>query len=276
MKKYIILFTAMTCLFTAVQAQKITKIEAKNATGNWTWINIPADTIFFPASVKVSHFSMFYKFEYTNGNTPMEMGDTIFISGTFGGTVFNCLWDDITVSGITYLGHLQELKKPLSAGEKYTIDLQVEIGQQGGADAMSNYPSILASAMKVYGNDTIYELQLCGEVVYASKYNVNTNVSRLCYEPVYMTKAKPVVSIAESVMDKVQFFPNPVTNNLNITNLSSATNVSLYNIVGQRMVHHENVSGEMSIDMKEYPDGVYFVKIQNGKTIRTEKVKLVK
>jgi hypothetical protein len=53
-------------------------------------------------------------------------------------------------------------------------------------------------------------------------------------------------------------------------------NVEIYNIVGQQLVKYENISGDFSVDMSEYSNGIYFVRLQNGKSVRTEKIKLVK
>ena len=88
-------------------------------------------------------------------------------------------------------------------------------------------------------------------------------------------KSQPFNSLKESSIEKVRIFPNPVNSNLNIANLSN-TKVEIFNLVGQRIISHENVSGDLHVDMTAYSNGIYFVKMQNGKSTRTEKIKLVK
>ena len=282
MKKFIILLAATTCLFTAVQAQqkpKITKMYVKNALGqNQPWLDLGKDTLFFPASfANVERLSLYWGFELTNGDIALQEGDTIMLRGTVGGsTVFAFMTD--TKIGINGYGYFYVLDEELGAGESIPIkfDDPLEMENVGMV-----YREIFSSNMHISTdsngkNDTLYKVPVFGQVLYASHYGPVSTSSMMTADALIMRKkSNPTPAVIETVMEQIKCYPNPVSSNLTITNLKNTT-VELYNIVGQRIVQQENVSGDISIDMKEYPEGVYFVKIQNGKAVRTEKIKLVK
>jgi len=280
MRKYIILFTAMACLFSTVQAQKITKVYARIALGNQPWLDVENDTIYFFNAKGIDGVQLQFKFEFTNGSNPMFKDDTVFVQGLISGSVFSWMKDSIRTTkwerGYAYI-----LTDSLSANDKIEFEIKdVE-------ETMGDYYNIIHTPRceKVYEDeetgekDTIYKVPICAQIIYASNYPVINIVStRLCEDSVLMTRPKnsdPPDVVTESVMDKVKMYPNPVTSTLTVTNLKNM-HVEIYNIVGQQIVKHEDVSGDISIEMKEYSDGIYFVKIQNGKSVRTEKIKLVK
>jgi hypothetical protein len=129
-------------------------------------------------------------------------------------------------------------------------------------------------------NDSIVEGTIYGKIEYISRYTTipperSTKIHLIKEQSTTPPGPSDSTAVVESVMAKVKLYPNPVSDNLHITNLKN-TNVEVYNVVGQRVYHFENVSEDLSINMKTFPDGIYFVKLQNGKAVRTEKIKLVK
>jgi hypothetical protein len=84
-----------------------------------------------------------------------------------------------------------------------------------------------------------------------------------------------VTSVSESALAVVKIFPTLVSSELQISNLRN-TDVAIYSLVGQQMVKLSDQTGNISIDVSSLANGVYFVKIQSGGAVRTEKIKIVR
>lgn len=68
-------------------------------------------------------------------------------------------------------------------------------------------------------------------------------------------------------------FPNPFANVLNL-NLENAENcnISITNANGQEVVSKENLDGMVQINLSELPQGIYFLRINSGNKIETQKL----
>ncbi|MCL2132302.1 MAG: T9SS type A sorting domain-containing protein [Lentimicrobiaceae bacterium] len=85
-----------------------------------------------------------------------------------------------------------------------------------------------------------------------------------------------VVAVSEASLAAVSVFPTLVTSDeLQLTNLVN-TDMAIYSLVGQQMIAHSNVTGDASIDVCTLSNGIYFVRIQNGSAVRTEKIAIVR
>ena len=248
MKKFILSFTVaiMALGMVQVQAQQITKLLGKT-TGSF--VDLTTDSLRGPSVISSTGVTL--AFEFTNGNTPLNEGDTIYFNGDIAGDMLS---DDTIKSGIGQGG--------LAAGEK--IELTVVFNT-----SMGNFQNAISDV-----NDSVKKFPFSATVYRTSQFAVNHTVSTM----VYYVKQAPITTtpaISETEIQTVKLYPNPVSSILNIANLKN-TKVEIFNVVGQRIVNLENVNGEQTVDMSEYPNGIYFVKIQSGKAVRTEKIKLVK
>lgn len=75
----------------------------------------------------------------------------------------------------------------------------------------------------------------------------------------------------EVLADEFAFYPNPVTNVLNIKAKNIIQNVTAFNILGQEVINLTPNAMQSSVDMSQLNNGTYFVKVtMNGatKTIR--------
>ncbi|MCD4734895.1 MAG: T9SS type A sorting domain-containing protein [Bacteroidales bacterium] len=67
-------------------------------------------------------------------------------------------------------------------------------------------------------------------------------------------------------------YPNPVENLLYITNLEGANNIEIYNILGEKVITVDNVTGsEISIETSDLVSGFYFLTIYNNGQIQSVK-----
>jgi len=73
---------------------------------------------------------------------------------------------------------------------------------------------------------------------------------------------------------RIQFFPNPVIEKLNIklTEFGVNDNYEIYNMIGQIMVKKQITIRETKIDCRDYSPGIYMVMIHNNGTVYKEKI----
>jgi hypothetical protein len=78
-------------------------------------------------------------------------------------------------------------------------------------------------------------------------------------------------------LQEIKIFPNPVhDNNLKIESLNEAIDVEIYNITGQLIQKESAVMGNVNMDVSNLSNGLYILKIQNGKNVRTEKIQIMR
>jgi hypothetical protein len=123
--------------------------------------------------------------------------------------------------------------------------------------------------------------------------NLGTNGNRFCAKVTSVTvnKIRKIVNtehcetftirsvnIADiGNLKEVSIYPNPVRgSNLKIENLQEATELSLYNITGQLVKRESAVTGNTYMDVSHLSNGMYFLKLQSGKHVRTQKIQIVK
>ena len=82
-----------------------------------------------------------------------------------------------------------------------------------------------------------------------------------------------VAAIGENLLN-ARIYPNPTTGNLRIE-ASDLRTVEVYNLVGQK-VYEENINGDdCVIDMKEFGNGIYMVRINAANGSTTQKVSVI-
>ena len=80
------------------------------------------------------------------------------------------------------------------------------------------------------------------------------------------------LAITENISNKFSVFPNPANEKLNILNKHNLiiSEVSIYNILGNRFIHKKNIVNPIDINMLS--QGIYFVEIISGKSKTWEKL----
>lgn len=252
MKKFILLLAiAIVSLTAAVEAQTITKIYGKNIqTAYSKWVNFETDTLRYENNTRLN-VSLYFAAVYKNGSIALEANDIIAIDFRIAST---SLFDTDTL--------FYKLNSPLGANDTLLIEMGSSENMQYFVNSFRQIDSFRDKA------------SLTATVCKTSKFPV-TNVTKQVQDAYFLRLAPGTSSLAEKAIQNVQLFPNPVNSSLNITNLSN-TKVEIFNVVGQRISIYENAYGNLNVDMTAYPNGIYFVKMQNGKSVRTEKIKLVK
>ncbi|MGV3696815.1 GEVED domain-containing protein [Flavobacterium sp.] len=81
-------------------------------------------------------------------------------------------------------------------------------------------------------------------------------------------------SLANGSFDNANFayFPNPVTNILNLSYNKEISNVEIFNLLGQRVSNSSFNTNDAQVDMSNLADGAYMVKVTSDNQIKTIKV----
>jgi hypothetical protein len=82
-----------------------------------------------------------------------------------------------------------------------------------------------------------------------------------------------IITNVEEVVEPMAnaIYPNPTTGNFTIE-LAEESNVVIYNTLGQAVRRLGNVSGNQQIDLSNAPKGLYYVRIQSGNNVETQKL----
>ena len=84
----------------------------------------------------------------------------------------------------------------------------------------------------------------------------------------YKRSTNNITSINKiSIENTITLFPNPSTDFIQTTGLSQLINYQIYDVIGSRIAQGA-ISNNEKIEVKGYNKGVYFIKFENGKTIR--------
>lgn len=71
---------------------------------------------------------------------------------------------------------------------------------------------------------------------------------------------------------KFSFHPNPVTDVLNLSYQNTISEVAVFNVLGQQVLHKVVNANESQLNMSALEQGTYFVKVQSGNETKTIKV----
>jgi hypothetical protein len=108
-----------------------------------------------------------------------------------------------------------------------------------------------------------------GAWFYLSNYGLNqTPMIRLGFEPFLSAENS-------SMNETVKVFPNPTSGMINVCGAENAT-ISIYNVTGQLVASVENAARIQTIDMSDFAEGNYVVKVVSDTKITTSKITFVR
>ncbi|AXG73874.1 T9SS C-terminal target domain-containing protein [Flavobacterium arcticum] len=73
-----------------------------------------------------------------------------------------------------------------------------------------------------------------------------------------------IASVSDNTFSDFSYYPNPTTDVVNITSAENITDVWVYNVAGQLLLHNKANSNNTSTNIAPFAQGVYFFKIANG------------
>lgn len=115
-----------------------------------------------------------------------------------------------------------------------------------------------------------------GMFVQANTADINTFCSSTTYKANRGSRVATKDSIVNNNSESITIFPNPVNDKINVTMNSHETikNVLLVNLSGQTLLSkkYSFQSGHIEINTKNYPEGVYILKIVTNKKSISKKI----
>lgn len=67
--------------------------------------------------------------------------------------------------------------------------------------------------------------------------------------------------------DKLSVYPNPSNNYINISGLTKIQNYSIYNVLGLK-IQSGSISNNEKVDIQNLKNGLYFIELRNGNTLK--------
>ena len=80
----------------------------------------------------------------------------------------------------------------------------------------------------------------------------------------YTIEVTVEVGLDESMLEKVNFYPNPVSKILNIDVPNAGSRISIYNALGEAVIEIEAARKHVQIDVSELNAGLYFIKLEDS------------
>ena len=149
--------------------------------------------------------------------------------------------------------------------------------KQGEDDTYERIKLIGASATSYTDNTAIQEGDYyyrlyayygatdCTSAPASVKYHPNLFYLKVYYSP---------TEVAEKETNNIQLFPNPADQSVNVE-AEGMTHVTVYNMLGQLTYDAEVEGNVMKINVSEWNEGIYLVKIQTAKGQLTRRISIV-
>ena len=192
----------------------------------------------------------------------------------------------------------------LDRTKSYDLGIYMQLNNNSGADmvagdtvqvqlSLNNSPINLSVTMSNgWAKDSNMLLSLKGLALPASAFAEGEYANEICAKvtKVYtnstykdiadegfcgkFTVTFATTGVAESEMEAINVYPNPVRNSLTIENANNV-NVNIYAANGQ-MVKTFVANGTTTVNMNDLSNGLYIVKMQGENATRVEKVQVVR
>jgi len=256
MKKFILVL-AVSCLGFATQAQTVTKIYARCANQSEVELTTPGDTFYYKGELRNLIFKL--SFEFTNGGNQLNENDSVIIGAKLTTSTYGDGYGPYTINGKTYDAYLFKVPSGgIAPNELHKfVDDKGQAVTPTGVNGQTGKTSANAKCMYVSTYGHLKDAAAPAEIT----------------RDFYLIQDK--TSVSEAALAAVKLFPTLVSDELKLSNLVN-TDVAIYSLVGQQMLKYSDQTGNIAIDVSSLANGIYFVKIQSGGAVRTEKIKIVR
>jgi len=122
-----------------------------------------------------------------------------------------------------------------------------------------------------YTLDASWEVMNLKVVAFVASYNADDVNDREVHNATMLEVKDLFTSVDDVNTMNVSVYPNPSKGMVTISNLENA-NVYVYNMVGQLMKSKETVQGNLQLDLSDFDNGAYFVKVVEGNKTGMQKI----
>ncbi|MEI8047974.1 MAG: glycosyl hydrolase [Bacteroidota bacterium] len=121
-------------------------------------------------------------------------------------------------------------------------------------------------------SSTLNGQTLGSTISYACKFAYSGGMAVTKYCTYQVGKNCNTAGIGNSSVLPLIFFPNPVSNELNIGNIREKTNISIYDLNGKFLLSKISGSATERMDVSSLSSGIYIIKTSDNKTMRASKM----
>lgn len=87
-----------------------------------------------------------------------------------------------------------------------------------------------------------------------------------------LTITAHTLSTNNAVINALNYYPNPIKNELIINANTKITSVKIFNVLGEQLINTKENANNTKIDFKNQPSGIYFVKVYSNNSVEDFKV----
>ena len=155
------------------------------------------------------------------------------------------------------------------ANEQFFVSMNLSSMGTGGPYGVVSSLNEPVSVMNSAGQ-TLKGPYACGTEVQYTVHDMGNNMQTAMTSPVYTMACGVQVEEAPAKKTEVQLYPNPATNNVQLSGIEKGTSVEVYDLTGRILFKDKAQSDRMEISVAKWNAGVYLVRAA-GKTMRLVK-----
>ncbi|SFN48547.1 Por secretion system C-terminal sorting domain-containing protein [Bizionia echini] len=172
------------------------------------------------------------------GTLKVYSGNTV--SGT---PIYTQAYPEITISQvndpirINVTGNVN-----VSQSNQYTFEFTIDTGMSIVADFVNEYTggNLFRDGVGLSITDAKFSVSISDDTLGVDAFNVSNNIKVL---------------------------PNPASEYIKVSGLKNIATYSIYNALGSKITHGK-ISDNEAIDIKSFANGLYFLKLENGNTVK--------
>jgi hypothetical protein len=155
------------------------------------------------------------------------------------------------------------------ANEQIFVSMNLSSMGTGGPYGVVSSLNEPVSVMNAAGQ-TLKGPYPCGTQVQFDVHDMGNNMQTAMTSPIYTMACGVQVEEAPAKKTEVQLYPNPATNNVQLSGIEKGTSVEVYDLTGRILFKDKAQSDRMEISVAKWNAGVYLVRA-GGKTLRLVK-----
>jgi hypothetical protein len=189
--------------------------------------------------------------------------------------VMSCSDSSKTASqGSFSLGYIATFE---TVGTTVTITFELLDNDKPGLVAYLWKESPFAESQMTNVSGKIFSATLNGQVMgttlsYACKFAYAGGMAVTKYCSYQVGKNCNTAGIDNPATSPLVFFPNPVSNELYISNIREEATISIYDLTGKLVFSRKSVSDNEKIDVRFLNNGIYLIRVNGKNTLRTYKM----
>ena len=152
------------------------------------------------------------------------------------------------------------------------LSMGVIANQTVGADSNNTYTlptyATLANPISVNCTATLTQSPITGTILSPGVYTITMTASlgTAVVTRTFQLTVTPNLAVAQNVKSSVVIYPNPAKNLITIKGeFDSNESITIYNLLGQKVIEKNSISNEEKVDVSKLEDGVYTIYFSTSK-----------